>query len=144
MEFLFSAGGLVFKKEPDLKVILIQTRNFKGDTLWQLPKGKIEGGETAREAAVREVCEETGVRAEITQKLGSVEYFFKHEQSFFKKKVTFFLMEYKDGVLVPQAGEVEEVGWFDPDEARQLLSYKNEWQIVAKGLQLLGEKETQT
>ena len=140
MEFLFSAGGLVHKKEPDLRFILIQTRNFKGQELWQLPKGKIEEGETAKDAALREVLEETGARATIREKIGSVEYFFKYEQSFFKKKVTFFLMEYQGGVLTPQAGEVEAVGWFSPEEAKNLLSYKNEWQVVEKGLRVLNQE----
>ncbi len=42
--------------------------------VWALPKGKIDAGESAAEAAVREVREETGVEGRVVEKLGDVRY----------------------------------------------------------------------
>ena len=60
----FSAGGIVLRQneQEGLDVLLIQHRGHKG---WGFPKGWIEPGETPQQAAIREVEEESGVRAEI-------------------------------------------------------------------------------
>ena len=47
------------------RVALIGRRDRRGRLLWSLPKGHIEAGETAEEAAVREVAEETGIRGRV-------------------------------------------------------------------------------
>ena len=67
-----SAGGVVYN--PALKKILL-IKDFADK--WALPKGWIEKGETAEQAAVREVQEETGVKnLKILAPLGEVEYFY--------------------------------------------------------------------
>ena len=67
-----SAGIAVFS---DDSVLVI--RNRFGE--WTLPKGKIEPSETPREAALREVLEETGVSAKIICALGTTEYTYVSE-----------------------------------------------------------------
>jgi len=62
-----SAGIVVFDNDSVLVI-----RNRFGE--WVLPKGKIEPFETPPEAALREVLEETGVRAKIMCPLGTTEY----------------------------------------------------------------------
>ncbi len=62
-----SAGIVVFANDGVLVI-----RNRFGE--WVLPKGKIEPFETPPEAALREVLEETGVRAEIMCSLGATDY----------------------------------------------------------------------
>ncbi|MFE9602027.1 NUDIX hydrolase [Streptomyces hokutonensis] len=53
------------------RVLMIRRRVREGRLLWAFPGGKIEQGETAEAAAVREVLEETGLTAESTGVLGS-------------------------------------------------------------------------
>jgi 8-oxo-dGTP pyrophosphatase MutT (NUDIX family) len=65
-----SAGGLVVEGD---RILLISTQ---GGRRWQLPKGHIEEGETAEQAALREVREETGVTGQVMAPLSEVEYWF--------------------------------------------------------------------
>ena len=134
MKFEFSAGGLVYKKDPELRLLFIKATNLKGESLWQLPKGKIEKNEKPEEAALREVEEETGIRAKIVERLHEVGYFYKRDKDLIKKKVYFLLMEYQDGEARPQAGEVDEVAWFTPEEAKKNVGYKNEIEIIDKAV----------
>ena len=62
-----SAGIVVFARD---NVLIILNRFNE----WVLPKGKIEPGETSFQAALREVLEETGVKAEIVCSLGTTDY----------------------------------------------------------------------
>ena len=65
-----SAGGVVL-----LGNAILLLRKYNGD--WVLPKGKIEPGESHEEAALREVKEETGVKANIDKYLGEIHYTYK-------------------------------------------------------------------
>ena len=60
------AGGVVFKNETPSPYLLVQASN---STDWVLPKGHIESGEDMKEAAVREVLEETGCWARVLKRL---------------------------------------------------------------------------
>src|SRR5882672_11199642 len=64
--FEFSAGGVA--RDGD-RVLMIRVQTLEGKEIWTFPKGHLEPGETAEQAAVREVEEETGYRCEITAPL---------------------------------------------------------------------------
>jgi 8-oxo-dGTP pyrophosphatase MutT (NUDIX family) len=66
-----SAGGIVFDR--DGRVAVVRQWSRSGRLRWTLPKGKLDRGETAEAAALREVYEETGVRARIVEYLGVYE-----------------------------------------------------------------------
>ena len=71
-----SAGGVVWRAAPGragVEVVLVQTPSLR----WGLPKGKRDPGERLREAALREVREETGLLVEADRKVGVVRYRFK-------------------------------------------------------------------
>ncbi len=86
-----AAGGIVRREHGDGTEILVVHRPAYDD--WSLPKGKLDPGENDAEAAVREVLEETGVRAEITADAGTVEYRDHRDRA---KVVRYFTMTAAD------------------------------------------------
>jgi 8-oxo-dGTP pyrophosphatase MutT (NUDIX family) len=85
------AGGVVARITVDgeREYLLVEARRSPGK--WVLPKGHIEPGETPEAAAVREVQEEAGVRAEVIARAGESEYAVDGENV----RVVFFMMRYQ-------------------------------------------------
>jgi ADP-ribose pyrophosphatase YjhB (NUDIX family) len=128
-----SAGGLVYTDRPDGRwVVLIAHRDTSGRLQWTLPKGGLEADEDLETAAVREVLEETGLRAEIIQKLGVVDYWFvwKPDQVRYHKYVHYYLMAHQGGDLRHRDDEAEDVRWLPIAEAVTRLSHANERRLV--------------
>jgi 8-oxo-dGTP pyrophosphatase MutT (NUDIX family) len=107
-----------------------------------LPKGNIDSGEKPVEAAVREVWEETGLRAEPVTKLADIKYVYSRKWSDnarIFKVVSFFLMKYQSGqigdIKPNMQHEVRRAWWMPLEEAAQKLSYSGEKQMAVKALQ---------
>ena len=124
-----SAGGLVVRSG---KVLLVQVENLKGEIVWCLPKGHLEEGETAEQAALREVEEETGFRCRVVKKLERVHYFFKRQGKLVSKDVDWFVMEAGKKVGAPDATEVRAVKWAPVEKARELLKYPSDIKMLEK------------
>jgi 8-oxo-dGTP pyrophosphatase MutT (NUDIX family) len=128
-----AAGGVVVRKEK----LLFIFRNQK----WDLPKGKIDSGETPKEAAIREVAEECGIYGhQITKALHSTYHIFKspYEDTFGQwilKKTFWFEMNYSGTVNgVPQFSEnITEIRWFGKNELKEVLenTYGNLKSVVS-------------
>ena len=71
----------------------------RGRLLWSLPKGHLEAGETAEDAAVREVEEETGIRGRVLAALGTIDYWFVADERRIHKTVHHYLLEASGGEL---------------------------------------------
>ena len=125
-----SAGGLVIDPTGDLG-LLIGRHDKRGRTLWSLPKGHIESGETPEDAAIREVAEETGIESAITRSLGVIDFWFMAEGKRIHKTVHHFLFRMTGGTLVPQQIEVDEVAWFPLGEVSKRLAYSDERKLIA-------------
>jgi 8-oxo-dGTP pyrophosphatase MutT (NUDIX family) len=98
------AGGVVFKKiKGEMKYLLVHALQKPQE--WVLPKGHIEPGETAKEAAVREVHEEAGVWARVKTGLTPLSFAMDGE----KVDVQCFLMEFQDK---GKAKESRKPDWF--------------------------------
>lgn len=140
-----SAGGVVFRKKG--KVIEVALISTKGGKVWGLPKGGVEEGENLARTAHREVKEETGLDGKILKNLGHIEYFFtfKDEKGEGMKRyfkiVYFFLMEYTAGDVGAHDEEVVDCKWFPIDEARRLMKYEDEREIIKKAKRVLKELE---
>ncbi|EAR00679.1 NUDIX hydrolase [Maribacter sp. HTCC2170] len=118
-----AAGGVVTNKEG--KVLFIY-RNDK----WDLPKGKLDKGETIEECAIREVEEETGVKKlKIENFLRTTYHIFKRNGQFKLKEVHWYAMKTSyDGELKGQKSEgIEKVKWKGPKKIKKALtnSYVN-------------------
>jgi ADP-ribose pyrophosphatase YjhB (NUDIX family) len=136
----FSAGGLVVDLAGDIPCgALIGRTDRQGRLLWSLPKGHIEAGETAEQAALREVQEETGIAGEIVAELGTIDFWFVAEGNRIHKTVRHYLMRRVGGELSDADIEVDEVAWVPLPDIRGQLAYPDERGLVDTAGRLLAE-----
>lgn len=129
----YSAGGVVVRGD-ELLVIVPRRRAADGRKVLALPKGHVDPGETAAQAALREVREEGGVDAELVDELGEVRYWYRRDGRSVPKRVVFFLLNYSGGDPADHDDEVEEARWIALAEADGQLSYQGEREMVARAL----------
>ena len=134
----FSAGGLVVRRFRGRPFIAgVRVKNGK---VLALPKGHIDPGETAAEAAEREVREETGVQGELVEKLGDVKYWYARDGDRVFKVVSFFLFRYRSGsVRDYQVEEVDSAEWVPLEDAPTLLAYRGERQMAEAALSRMAQ-----
>jgi 8-oxo-dGTP pyrophosphatase MutT (NUDIX family) len=128
-----SAGGVVVHEDRVL-VIVPARRAADGSVVLALPKGHLDEGETAAQAAAREVREETGVTGELVGELGDVRYWYMRDRRRIAKCVHFFLFRYVSGDLEDHDDEVLEARWVRLSEAHEALTYQGERDMVARAL----------
>jgi 8-oxo-dGTP pyrophosphatase MutT (NUDIX family) len=132
----FSAGGVVVRRmqgRPFVAVVRVR------DEILALPKGHPDADETAAEAAQREVREETGLEAQLVERLGDVKYWYVRGGERVMKIVVFFLFRYRSGSVADHDHEVEEALWIPLDEAPKRLAYKGEREMAETARSRVGE-----
>lgn len=132
----YSAGGVVFKKNDNYKILLCLQQKLSGAKVFCLPKGHIEYNENIEIAALREVEEEAGITAKIIKPLNSITFFFTQNREKIRKTVYFFLMECIDEHFKPNL-ECEDIRWCDEDDALKLDPYENEKNIIKEAFDFL-------
>jgi 8-oxo-dGTP pyrophosphatase MutT (NUDIX family) len=153
----FSAGGVVLRKmrgrwflaviephmeRPNKSAKTGAARPKATAALVALPKGAIDEGEKPEQTALREVREETGVRAELVAKLADIKYYYVRnwgDNARVFKIVSFYLLLYRSGRLGSISRdmriEVQRAYWLALDEAPKALSYKGEREVVQRAQQ---------
>jgi 8-oxo-dGTP diphosphatase len=126
-----AAGGVVLRRDDDRKtrVAVIHRPKYMD---WSLPKGKLEPTEDWRDAALREVEEETGFRCEATRELPSISYLDRKAR---RKLVRYWLMRPIEGGFEPH-GEVDELRWVTRSEASDLLTYDHDRDLVGRAMRI--------
>jgi mutator protein MutT len=114
MSLIIQAGGGVIQNEKN-QVLLIYRRKK-----WDLPKGKLDPGETLEECAVREVKEETGLQSVLLiKKLTVTQHTYLQDSIQFIKETHWYLMSattLENKTLTPQLEEeIEKIEWIDID-----------------------------
>ena len=128
----FSAGGVVYRKAgADMEVAILTRGEGK---IFCLPKGKIEKPETPRQAALREIKEETGLAGAIEKELGKINYWFYSDEDRARvhKTVYFYLVKFESGSTADHDTDAEDVRWLPVEEALKIMSYPSERQMVEK------------
>jgi 8-oxo-dGTP pyrophosphatase MutT (NUDIX family) len=136
----FSAGGVVVRDGRCI-VIVPTRRAADGRKVLALPKGHPDGHESAADAALREVREETGVEATLVEKLGDVRYWYMRDGRRIAKVVSFFLLDYVSGELDDHDHEVEHAEWMSLADAARALTYKGERGMAAAAMSRRGKPQ---
>lgn len=121
-----AAGGLVTRRgvAGEAEVVVVHRPRYDD---WTLPKGKREAGEKARDCALREVAEETGLRCETVVELPRTEYVLPTGQ---KKVVRWWLMSVVEDHGFRPDTEVDEIRWVEVGKVDQILTYELDVTVV--------------
>jgi 8-oxo-dGTP diphosphatase len=124
-EVVLAAGGVVWRRRQngDVEVLLVHRPKYDD---WTLPKGKLDAGESAEHAALREVEEETGFSVELGEELPATDY---HDRYGRPKNVRYWVMDITGGEFQPNK-EVDEVKWLSVDDAKRELSYSRDREVL--------------
>ena len=108
---IIKAGGGIVKK--DDKILMIFRKGK-----WDLPKGKLEKGETKIDGSLREVEEETGVKVKLREKIGATWHTYLQNEKYVLKRTYWYAMECDDDSnMKPQKSEgIDDVRWMSKSE----------------------------
>lgn len=111
------AGAVVV--DDDGRLLLVRRGHAPFAGSWSLPSGRAEPGESARQAARREVAEETGLDVVVEDLLGVV--YREHPPAGVRYEILDFTCTVVAGT--PRAGDdADDLGWFSPDEVAELAT----------------------
>ena len=131
----FSAGGVLVRNmrgRPFMAAVRV-----KDGRVLALPKGHIDPGESAADAATRELREEAGINGRLVEKLGDVKYWYSRDGDRVMKVVSFFLFRYRSGSVRDHDFEVDSAEWVPLEDAPRLLSYRGEREMAEAALSAL-------
>jgi len=140
MKYERSAGAVVFRRENGKILYLLLEYRHKSEYCG-FPRGGIEPGESEKEAALREIREETGLEVEFVEGFKEVmHWFYRRDGEIVSKKVVLFLAEAKsDKVILSEEHEGYE--WLPFEEAIDKLKFENSRAVLRKAQDFLFKLE---
>jgi len=132
-----SAGGVIYRWRGKVPHILLIRDAYQH---WGFPKGHLENGETPDAAALREVCEETGLaHLVLGPRLQTIDWYFRARGRLIHKFCHFYLIESPTGDTVPQREEgITACSWVPLPEALDRISYDNAREVLRHAAEALG------
>ena len=126
---VYAAGAVLWRRDGDRVLVLVIHRERHED--YSLPKGKVDPGESLPETAAREVLEETGFDVALGAPLGFIEYDLPNGRH---KEVHYWTAEVTQEAFEAHRfeanDEVDTLEWMTIDEARPLLSYQRDRELL--------------
>ena len=119
------AGGVVVRILDCSERRYLLARSSKDPGHWVLPKGHIDPGEAPEQTALREVREETGVTAEIVERLGTDTYVLPEEEV----RALYFAMRF---VSAGPADEDRATRWCTYEEALATISFEGARELIQR------------
>ncbi|MEY4436619.1 MAG: hypothetical protein RL100_83 [Actinomycetota bacterium] len=140
---IYAAGAILWREEKGKLLVALIHRNRHNDYSW--PKGKVDKGESLPETAVREIAEETGLRIKLGPHLQVVNYTVGNGTP---KEVHYWAARVSDKALSKSkfkpSEEVASVDWHSPAEARKLLTYDFDKDVLDELLELYSNNQLRT
>ncbi len=139
-----SAGCLVLTSSKDVIYVLAIYRDYGGDDKgWSFPKGRINIGESKKNAAIREVKEETGIKKIYNVKyLTETSYYFKKNNIRYFKIVSWYIANTNSVKLGKKSLTKDEVlakvqpQWLPIADAKTKLLFQGEKKVLSQTLKL--------
>jgi 8-oxo-dGTP pyrophosphatase MutT (NUDIX family) len=131
-----SAGGIVVRLVDGRPRVLLIRDSYRN---WGFPKGHLEEGETAADAALREVREETGLGdVALIGEIDTIDWHFRFRGRLVHKTCHFFLMQTRHARTRPQRAEgITACRWVSIDEAERAISYANARDVLRRARGML-------
>lgn len=141
-----AAGGLVWRdgvvaghgntSRAVVEVVLIHRPRHDD---WSFPKGKLDKGESSKQAALREVEEETGLVCELGDEIAAARYFDSKGR---RKEVRYWIMRVVGARPWAPSDEVDRRLWVPVDDAASLLSYAHDRELLASFVRAFERRPT--
>lgn len=131
-----SAGGVVYRLHEGGALFLLIKDSYQN---WGFPKGHLESGEHAEDAALREVREETGIDdLALRGRIETIDWYFRFRGQLIHKVCHFYLMETNQATTNPQHAEgITACRWVAYDDARASISYANARKVLGRAHEMI-------
>ena len=125
MKYEISCGAVIWRPTAQGHEYLLAQH---GRHHWSFPKGHMEGTETEEQTALREIREETGLTVQLDTSFREVVRY--SPKAGVIKDVVFFIAVPVSGTEHPQEGEIRQLGWFTYEEAKPLVTFATDVDVL--------------
>lgn len=138
-----TAGGIVYRPAPGdpktVEILLIQDSKQR----WTIPKGHIEEGETPRQAAEREIREETGLQKMTVQDwLGKINFRYRRVNSLVLMTTEIFLVKALSGDEVKPEEWMTSLAWLPANDALEKIEYDDIGKLILLALKKIRQQSS--